>query len=57
MWKALIKLVESWGHRCEHKFVKVDETAVYETVNSKMPHTRKYIFMCAKCGEIKKFKS
>jgi hypothetical protein len=57
MWKALIKLIESWSYRCEHNLEKIAETEVYENEYSKIPHTRKFTYMCLKCGEIKKFKA
>ena len=56
MWKALIKLVESWSYRCDHEWVKEAETRVFATEDSKLPYKTKYVYRCTKCCDIKKFK-
>lgn len=58
MWKALIRLVESWSEKpipCKHKWSKIQET----TLNVKGVHGGKagyniILFCCKECGEFKK---
>jgi len=51
MWKALIKLVEKWAYRCEHDWESIIETQTFYTAGDRIPHTRKYVYRCTKCGE------
>ncbi len=37
MWKALIKLVESWAYRCEHEWELVSKTNIYDNYRKDMP--------------------
>ena len=55
MWKALIKLVESWSRRCDHEWVKEAEIDIYQYEDSKMPCKKKITYRCTKCCKIKKF--
>ncbi len=57
MWKALIKWVESWSYRCDHKWEKIDELNIYESPWDKMPYQRKHVYMCKNCGESKTIKT
>jgi len=57
MWKALIKLVEKWSYRCDHKFQVVDSIRRYETEYCKMPIKKTIVFMCERCGQIKRIES
>lgn len=56
MWKALIKLIESWAYRCEHNWEEINRSAIYGSAKDKLPHTRTMTYMCTKCGEHKKLK-
>ncbi len=55
MWKALIKLVESWSYRCEHDWDEVSEMDIVKEGCKNPVETRK-TFMCSKCGEFKQIK-
>ncbi len=37
MWKALIKLIESWSYRCDHDFELIKETQEFEYASSTHP--------------------
>jgi hypothetical protein len=54
MKKALIKLIEKWAYRCEHKWKKVTKDKVYDpTTIGDLPHTIRYLYRCTKCCEQK----
>ena len=53
MWKALIKLVEKWGYRCDHKWELINQSNIldremYEKgieINARTEFT----YVCEKC--------
>lgn len=55
MWKAIIKLVESWSYRCEHDWEYIEEINYYKDSTSKHPHRKTHVYRCKKCCEFKKF--
>lgn len=46
-----------WSSRCKHSYTLTETIDVYDTSkNSNTPHTKVYLYMCEKCGKIKKTK-
>jgi len=57
MWKALIKLVEKWGYRCDHEFEMVMQVDNYSPIyDSDKPETITQNYVCSRCGEHKKLR-
>jgi hypothetical protein len=55
MWKALIKLVEKWAYRCEHKWELAMKNEVFdESSGDKLPKRVDLTYVCSKCMEHKK---
>jgi hypothetical protein len=40
------------GNRCRHKWTVIHQSEIYETAESKFPHSRRYTLQCTKCGDI-----
>jgi len=55
MWKALIKLVESWSYRCDHNYELVTQEQVYNNgkTNDTIPDKIYYKYRCTKCCDFK----
>lgn len=53
MWKALIKLVEKWGYRCDHKWKLINQSKILDRemykkgieINARIEFT----YVCEKC--------
>lgn len=56
MWKAIINYINSKSYRCKHNWELINEVHVYESSDSKFPHTTKMTYMCYKCGNHKTIK-
>ena len=53
MWKALIKLVEKWAYRCDHKWELINQSNIldremYEK-GIKINARTEYTYVCKKC--------
>lgn len=48
------KLLEKWS--CKHELEFFKHIKVYDGFSNDMPCGHKYIFICKKCGKIKKIK-
>lgn len=58
MWKALIKLVESWSYRCKHNYIlestnNILDREMYKEGKEVICRTE-YIYRCTKCCDFKK---
>lgn len=55
MWKALIKLVESWAFRCEHDWEQLTPHDIYSSNyrpgDNDVPIMTKIVHRCTKCGK------
>ena len=56
MWKALIKLVSKWAHRCEHNWEVMNDTTIYNNGKSRLPTGRDVTYVCNKCPKSKRIK-
>tara|TARA_R110000851_G_C12813884_1_gene538786 strand:- start:264 stop:434 length:171 start_codon:yes stop_codon:yes gene_type:complete len=52
MWKALVKLIESWS-RCEHDWEDYGKTKTFDEYGSTYPVKVEQTFICKKCKESK----
>jgi hypothetical protein len=53
MWKALIKLVETWGYRCEHDYELVHTAEIFSDPTDTTPNSIQFLYRCTKCCESK----
>ena len=49
--KWLFRIFLLW-RGCRHKWETIKATDVYETAESKWPHSSKYHLRCSKCGDM-----
>ena len=54
MWKALIKLVEKWSHRCDHKWKFIEKEMVLDKKYTHLITGWNSVYRCHKCKDIKK---
>lgn len=54
MKKLLFQLLEKWA--CKHEWSTYRKADVYDEFGDRFPIYAKYMFICRKCGKIKKVK-
>ena len=54
MKKLLFQLLEKWA--CKHEWSTCRKVNVYDEFDERLPVYTKYMFVCRKCGKIKKVK-
>jgi len=49
MWKALIKLVESWSYRCKHDWEQIGKANIFINAKDRMPYKSTVTYRCKSC--------